>query len=174
MHFGKALLAIASVAIAQTPAPAPPPAPFVTHQLGPNLYWIAGGGGNSGVIVGKKGVIVIDAKTTLAGGKELLDDIAKITSKPVTTVIETHSDSDHIIGVSAFPKGIAIIATESTKEGRRSRSRRRPERPSGRLSPYAGLVEEPANPEDRRRQAGPVPLGARAYQRRSGGLSARG
>jgi glyoxylase-like metal-dependent hydrolase (beta-lactamase superfamily II) len=116
MHFGKALLAIASVAIAQTPAPAPPPAPFVTHQLGPNLYWIAGGGGNSGVIVGKKGVIVIDAKTTLAGGKELLDDIAKITSKPVTTVIETHSDSDHIIGVSAFPKGIAIIATESTKK----------------------------------------------------------
>src|SRR5579862_6972797 len=73
-------------------AQAPAPAPFVTHQLKPNVYWIEGGGGNSGVIVGDKGVIVIDAKTTAAGGKELLEDIAKITPKPVTTVILTHSD----------------------------------------------------------------------------------
>jgi glyoxylase-like metal-dependent hydrolase (beta-lactamase superfamily II) len=100
--------------MAQTPAPAP--APFTTHQLSPNVYWIEGGGGNSGVIVGNKGVIVIDAKTTLAGGKELLEDIAKITPKPVTTLIETHSDSDHIVGVTAFPKGIAIIAHENSKK----------------------------------------------------------
>ena len=48
-----------------------------------------GGGGNSGVIVGDKGVIVIDAKTTPAGGKELLDNIAKITPKPVTIILTT-------------------------------------------------------------------------------------
>jgi cyclase len=114
MQFGKALAAVAGLAMAQTPAPAP--APFTTHQLSPNVYWIEGGGGNSGVIVGDKGVIVIDAKTTLAGGKELLEDIAKITPKPVTTLIETHSDSDHIVGVTAFSKGIAIIATENNKK----------------------------------------------------------
>ena len=87
-------------------------APFTTHQLKPNVYWIEGGGGNSGVIVGDKGVIVIDAKTTAAGGKELLDDIAKITPKPVTTVILTHSDGDHVNGLAAFPAGITIIAHE--------------------------------------------------------------
>src|SRR5580698_8585522 len=91
-------------------------APFVVHQLKPNVYWVEGGGGNSGVIVGDKSVIVIDAKTSAAGGKELLDDIAKITPKPVTTVIETHSDGDHINGLVSFPTGIAIIAHENNKK----------------------------------------------------------
>jgi cyclase len=106
------LCAFATLAIAQAPVAAP----FVTHQLKPNIYWIEGGGGNSGVIVGDKGVIVIDAKTTPAGGKELLDDIAKITPKPVTTVILTHSDGDHVNGLASFPTGITIIAQEGNKK----------------------------------------------------------
>jgi len=101
-----------SVALAQ----APPPAPFVSHQLKPNVYWIEGGGGNSTVIVGAKGVIVVDAKVSRAGGQELLDDIAKITPKPVTTVILTHSDGDHLNGLTAFPAGIKIIAHENNKK----------------------------------------------------------
>ncbi|MDP8990790.1 MAG: MBL fold metallo-hydrolase [Acidobacteriota bacterium] len=97
-------------------AQAPAPAPFVVHQLTPNVYWVEGGGGNSGVIVGDKGVIVIDAKNTLADGKELLDQIAKITPKPVTTVILTHSDGDHVNGLAAFPAGLTIIAQENNKK----------------------------------------------------------
>ena len=107
-----AVLACATLALAQAPAPAP----FMTHQLKPNVYWIEGGGGNSGVIIGDKGVIVVDAKTTAAGGKELLDAIAKITPKPVTTVILTHSDGDHVNGLAAFPDGIKIIAHENNKK----------------------------------------------------------
>jgi glyoxylase-like metal-dependent hydrolase (beta-lactamase superfamily II) len=87
----------------------------MTHMLTPNIYWIEGGGGNSGVIIGEKGVIVIDAKTTEAGGKELLEDIAKITPKPVATVILTHSDADHVNGLAAFPAGVKVIAQESNK-----------------------------------------------------------
>jgi cyclase len=102
----------AAAAIAQ----APPAAPFVTHQLKPNVYWIEGGGGNSTVIVGDKGVIVVDAKVSKAGGAELLADIAKITPKPVTTVILTHSDGDHINGLAAFPSGLKIIAQENDKK----------------------------------------------------------
>jgi len=118
MHFGKTLAALAGLGLMATRAMAqgPAPAPFTTHQLSANVYWIEGGGGNSGVIIDRKGVIVIDAKTTPAGGKELLDDIAKITPKPVTTVIETHSDGDHINGLAAFPKGITIIAHENDKK----------------------------------------------------------
>jgi glyoxylase-like metal-dependent hydrolase (beta-lactamase superfamily II) len=104
--------ALASVASAQAPAPMP----LVPHQLNPTVYWIEGGGGNSGVIVGEKGVVVIDAKTTEAGGKELLANIAKITPKPVTTVILTHSDGDHVNGLAAFPTGIKIIAHENDKK----------------------------------------------------------
>src|SRR5579864_8485668 len=106
------LSALAALAIAQGPAPAP----LMVHQLKPNVYWIEGGGGNSGVIVGDKGVIVVDAKTTAAQGKELLDDIAKITPKPVTTVILTHSDGDHVNGLASFPAGITIIAHENNKK----------------------------------------------------------
>lgn len=102
-----------AVALAQAPAAS---APFVTHQLKPNIYWIEGGGGNSTVIVGDKGVIVVDAKTTKPGGQELLDDIAKITPKPVTTVILTHSDGDHVNGLAAFPAGVKIIAHENNKK----------------------------------------------------------
>ena len=107
-----AALAVALPAAAQ----APPARPFMVHQLKPNVYWVEGGGGNSGVIIGDKGVIVIDAKTTPAGGKELLEDIAKITPKPVTTVILTHSDADHVNGLASFPTGLTIIAQENNKK----------------------------------------------------------
>src|ERR1700683_1722067 len=50
--------ALGSLALAQAPAAAP----LMVHQLKPNVYWVEGGGGNSGVIIGDKGVIVVDAK----------------------------------------------------------------------------------------------------------------
>jgi cyclase len=108
--------AIFSIFAALCAAQGPAPAPLMVHQLKPNVYWVEGGGGNSGVIVGDKGVIVVDAKTSAAGGKELIDDIAKITPKPVTTVILTHSDGDHVNGLASFPKGITIIAHENNKK----------------------------------------------------------
>ena len=124
MHYRKVLVigfaiagmtALAALAMAQGQGRGQA-APFMTHQLKPNVYWIEGGGGNSGVIIGDKGVIVIDAKTTAAGGKELLDDIAKITPKPVTTVILTHSDGDHVNGLASFPAGVKVIAQENNKK----------------------------------------------------------
>jgi cyclase len=113
---GLAIAGMSVLAQGQGRGPGQPAAPFMTRQLKPNVYWIEGGGGNSTVIVGDKGVIVIDAKTTAAGGKELLDDIAKITPKPVTTVILTHSDGDHVNGLASFPAGVKVIAQENNKK----------------------------------------------------------
>ena len=117
---GFAIVSLSALAMAQGQGQgrgqAPPAAPFITHQLKPNVYWIEGGGGNSGVIIGDKGVIVIDAKTTAAGGKELLENISKITPKPVTTVILAHSDGDHVNGLAAFPAGVKVIAQENNKK----------------------------------------------------------
>src|ERR1700733_9714394 len=106
----------ALTAVSMGQAPQQPATPFVTHQLKPNIYCIEGGGGNSTVILGAYGVVVVDAKTTKAGGQELLEDIAKITAKPVTTVILTHSDGDHVNGLASFPAGITIIAHENNKK----------------------------------------------------------
>jgi cyclase len=119
MHFRNYVLAAlgaAGLAAGVAHAQGQAAVPFMTHQLKPNVYWIEGGGGNSTVIIGDKGVIVVDAKTTPAQGKELLDDIAKITPKPVTTVILTHSDGDHVNGLASFPTGLTIIAQENNKK----------------------------------------------------------
>ena len=103
--------AFASIAGAQQQ-----PAPLAVHTLKDNISWIEGGGGNTGVIVGQNGVIIIDTKTTAAAGKEILDDVAKLTPKPVTHVLITHSDGDHVGGLSSFPKGLTIIAQENCKK----------------------------------------------------------
>jgi glyoxylase-like metal-dependent hydrolase (beta-lactamase superfamily II) len=119
--WGVAFGAAASAVTAQQPQPAAgggrggAAQPLVVHQLKPNVYWVEGAGGNSAVIVGANGVVVVDAKTSAAGATELLADIAKITPKPVTTVFLTHSDGDHVNGLASFPKGVTIIAQENCK-----------------------------------------------------------
>jgi glyoxylase-like metal-dependent hydrolase (beta-lactamase superfamily II) len=92
------------------------PDPMEAHQLKPNVYWMEGGGGNSTVIIGDKGVVVVDSKVNKASGEELLANIAKLTNKPVTTVILTHSDGDHANGLAAFPPGIKVITSEGAKK----------------------------------------------------------
>ncbi len=136
-----AVFMVATVGIAQQPATAPQqpatapapqqpaaaPAGNTQQQLGvanpfpiaplrPNVFWVEGGGGASGVIVGDKGVIVVDVKMTLTDGQRLLDDIAKVTTKPIDTAILTHGDLDHSGGLVAFPMPFSIIATDKCKE----------------------------------------------------------
>src|SRR5213592_4599364 len=110
------VLTLVGVVPAQQPAAQAPP-PITMKMLKPDVYaGLGGSGGNSTIIIGKTGVIVVDAKQTEAGAKDLLSEIAKITPKPVTTAIITHSDGDHVNGLAAFPAGIKIIAHENNKK----------------------------------------------------------
>jgi cyclase len=104
------LAVTAAVAFAQ-----PGAQPLTVKMLTKNVYVAEGGGGNSGIIIGDNGVIVIDAKTTPASGMEVVDEVKKLTDKPITTVILTHSDADHVNGLAAFPKGLTIIAHANNK-----------------------------------------------------------
>jgi len=91
--------------------------PVMMKQLKPDVWaGLGGSGGNSTIIIGKTSVIVVDAKQTEAGAKDLLAEIAKITPKPVTTVFLTHSDGDHVNGLVAYPAGIKIISHENNKK----------------------------------------------------------
>ena len=89
----------------------PAPLKLVLHAIKDGkLYWVEGDGGNSGIVIGDKGVVVIDAKTTAEGGAQLVSMIAGLTPKPITHVIETHSDTDHVGGIVSFPRDVKIIA----------------------------------------------------------------
>ena len=93
------------------------PGPVEIKALKGGVYYTQGGvGGNSGIIVGQNGVIVIDAKTTPESAKDMFGKIARLTPKAVTHVILTHSDLDHVNGLAAFPVGITIIAHENNKK----------------------------------------------------------
>jgi cyclase len=71
--------------------------------------------GNSTLIVGDKGSIVIDTGFTHELGMHLRRSIANTTSKPVTHVINTHPHGDHFLGNSAFA-GAEIISSERCRE----------------------------------------------------------
>jgi cyclase len=116
--FGLALVVCSGLAVlgmAQQGPQTPPP--ITMKMLKPDVWaGLGGAGGNSTIIIGKTSVIVVDAKQTEAGAKDLLAEIAKITPKPVKTAIITHSDGDHLNGLVAFPEGIKIIAHENNKK----------------------------------------------------------
>jgi glyoxylase-like metal-dependent hydrolase (beta-lactamase superfamily II) len=95
----------------------PPPEPFSVNHIKNDIYWTRGGAGaNTGFVIGKDGVIVFDSKMTPDSSREMLAAIAKITPKLVTHVILSHSDADHVNGLSAFPKGVNILAQENCKK----------------------------------------------------------
>jgi glyoxylase-like metal-dependent hydrolase (beta-lactamase superfamily II) len=66
--------------------------------------------GNAFFVVGADEVLVIDGTIREETGKLLLEEIHKVSSKPITHVLLTHSDGDHINGLSAFPAGLTYIA----------------------------------------------------------------
>jgi len=120
-------LALAAMPVAaqggmQPPMAAPAPQPrsvntaLTVHPLSPRVFWVEGGVGNVGVIVGDDGVVLVDTTSSPISATVLLAEIAKITPKPVTTVILTHGDGDHVGGLAAFPVGIRIIAQDHTRQ----------------------------------------------------------
>jgi cyclase len=109
-----------SAAIAAQQQQARPPLPDLT-KVKDNLYVITSSspgpeftGGNTGVFVTDAGVIVIDTK--LSGyGPTILEKIKKVTDKPVTMIINTHTHGDHTGSNEAFPVTVDIVAHENTK-----------------------------------------------------------
>lgn len=89
--------AFAQAPAAPAPAGAPPPqAPLQVKQVKPNVYMVVGNGGNSTVVVGTTGVVLVDTKNP--GEKiydELNDKIKSVTPLPVKEVLITHHHADH-------------------------------------------------------------------------------
>ena len=81
-----------------------------------NLYQATGGVGNAYFYVGPNETLVIDAKMSKQAAEAMLAEIKKITDKPVRRVVLTHSDGDHVGGLSGFPADVTIISHANVRK----------------------------------------------------------
>jgi cyclase len=101
---------------AQPPQYQQQPSPITLEKIADSIYQVKGGSGaNGGVIIGSKEIMVIDAKMSEESAKQMLAEIAKISPVPVRVLAFTHSDGDHVNGITGFPADIKILAHEETK-----------------------------------------------------------
>ena len=66
---------------------------------------------NSTVIVGDKGVILVDSGGSDEVGRHIATAVRRITDKPITHVVNTHHHGDHYLGNVAF-EGATFISSE--------------------------------------------------------------
>src|SRR6478752_861575 len=110
------VLSIAVAAQQQAAPPKPSASAIKVEKLADNLYVLnalAAGGGDTSIFITAAGVVVVDTKNP-GWGQPLLDKIKTITTKPVTTIINTHTHGDHTGNDDKFGK-VEIIAHENTK-----------------------------------------------------------
>jgi cyclase len=68
-------------------------------------------GANSGIVIGDKGVAVVDTLISAKEAKRFIADIRAVTDKPILYAINTHEHLDHSFGNSEFKAlGATIIA----------------------------------------------------------------
>ena len=107
------LIVVGAISIGVASQQPPAPMEIQVEKLRDNLFVLRGGGGNTTVFVQASGVTVFDTKNP-GWGQPLLNKIRELTSKPVTTVINTHSHFDHVSGNVDFPATVDIVVHENT------------------------------------------------------------
>jgi len=91
--------------------------PVSLSLISDGLYEILGGrGANGGLYIGDNSVIVIDSKMDKEWVDQTIKEISKITDKPITYLVNTHSDGDHVNGNKYFPEDVIIIAHENCRK----------------------------------------------------------
>ena len=89
---------------------------FKIEKINAQFYMLGGGGGNVGVFINDKEVVLID------NSYEIIEDILmaslrEITDKPIKFIINTHFHHDHSDGNRAFGKqGIPIVSHQNAKK----------------------------------------------------------
>jgi cyclase len=83
------------------------------EKVADNLYFIFGAGGNTGVYVAEKGVVLVDTKNP-DNGQGILDQVKTVTDKPITHIVNTHTHGDHNGSNIFFPASVEIVSQENT------------------------------------------------------------
>src|SRR5882757_3661202 len=114
-----AAIALAALAVPTLAQPAPRPQIQTTKVEGTDgVYIFRNGNHQSMFIVTKDGVIATDpiAYGRPTGGQQYVDEIKKVTDKPIKYLIYSHHHYDHIAGGKAFKDaGARIIGHKNIK-----------------------------------------------------------
>jgi glyoxylase-like metal-dependent hydrolase (beta-lactamase superfamily II) len=107
------MLSAVAAAVQQPAAGQQAPRVVEVDKLKDNLFMLRGGGGNTAVFVTTSGVTVVDTKNP-GWGQPVLEQIKKLTDKPVTLIVNTHTHGDHVSGNVEFPHGVEIVTHANT------------------------------------------------------------
>ena len=110
-----------------TPAPKGTPAPAAEHHdrapqdifkvspLGGGVHALFGRGGNIGFLVGPDAILVIDSQfKDIAPG--IVEQIRKVSDKPIKFLLNTHHHGDHVGGNEVFKQFAMIVAHDNVRK----------------------------------------------------------
>ena len=75
--------------------------------------------GNSMFVVGDSTVFAVDGNRTPSAARSTIEQLKKVTNKPLRTLMLTHVHGDHLLGIQGFVEaypGIELVSTDSTRE----------------------------------------------------------
>ncbi len=98
---------------------------------------------NVTVIAGSDGLLVVDTRGTRQQGERLIDDIARLDTRPVRWVVQTHAHFDHTFGTVAFDPAVPVVAHEHAAAGLTAAAERVQRR-------YAEELADPSVPDAER------------------------
>ena len=89
------------------------------QKIGPDLYaYISANDASSNAtfLVSDQGILVVDTGLNQQEGRKLLEEIRKISSRPVRWIVNTHYHADHRGGNSVVGPDALVISTAFTRE----------------------------------------------------------
>ena len=105
--------------------PRPVPAEgYLLDRIGSSMYAVTANGNQTSFVVTRTGVVLIDAPSSLAA--QLPAAVKRVTSKPVTHIIYTHSHADHIANAFAYGNVVRIAHEDTAATLKANRDPNRP------------------------------------------------
>lgn len=84
------------------------------REIGKGCYaYCVEGGSNTGIVIGERGVLVVDAQPTPQLSELVREEIERVTDKPIRHLVLTHFHVDSGLGAAAFEPG-DILSSDLT------------------------------------------------------------
>jgi len=81
-----------------------------------------GNTGNSGFIVARDGIVVIDTGSSYRHGRAMIEAIRRVSDKPIALVVNTHAVQEFLFGNSAFARiGVPLLTHRASAQLMRER-----------------------------------------------------